>query len=132
MSIDPISQFAPATLDATAATFTAAAPPPATVELGDKFRTLMERAPMMPPEQASSHLSTTVSKAVEAQDAQFQQTLVDIGKLSADVPELSMTELTDRTTQMMFEMTNMQMNMQVKMSLAESSKSSVQTLMKNQ
>ncbi|WP_158062109.1 type III secretion protein HrpB2 [Burkholderia catarinensis] len=130
MAIDPVSQLAPAALDATAAT--PAATSPATPGLGDKFKALMERAPMAPPEHANSHLSSAVSKAVEAQDVQFRKTIEDVGKLSADMPGLSMTEMTGRTIQMMYEMTSMQMNMQVKMSLAESSKSSVQTLMKNQ
>ncbi|NTZ07513.1 type III secretion protein HrpB2 [Burkholderia metallica] len=130
MSIDPVSQLAPAALDATAAAPAAASP--ATTELGDKFRTLMARAPMAPPEHAGSHLSSSVSKAIEAQDVQFRHTIEDVGKLTADLPGMSMTEMTQRTIQMMYEMTSMQMNMQVKMSLAESSKSSVQTLMKNQ
>ncbi|MCA8257243.1 type III secretion protein HrpB2 [Burkholderia sp. AU31624] len=130
MSIDPVSQLAPAALDATAAT--PAAAPPATTELGDKFTALMARAPMAPPEHAGSHLSSSVSKAIEAQDVQFRHTIEDVGKLTADLPGMSMTEMTQRTIQMMYEMTSMQMNMQVKMSLAESSKSSVQTLMKNQ
>ncbi|KKL33584.1 hypothetical protein WR30_23735 [Burkholderia contaminans FFH2055] len=130
MSIDPVSQLAPAALDATAATPAAASP--ATTELGDKFTALMARAPMAPPEHAGSHLSSSVSKAIEAQDVQFRHTIEDVGKLTADLPGMSMTEMTQRTIQMMYEMTSMQMNMQVKMSLAESSKSSVQTLMKNQ
>ncbi|RQS36245.1 type III secretion protein HrpB2 [Burkholderia sp. Bp8992] len=130
MSIDPVSQLAPAALDATAATPATAAP--ATTELGDKFTALMARAPMAPPEHAGSHLSSSVSKAIEAQDVQFRHTIEDVGKLTADLPGMSMTEMTHRTIQMMYEMTSMQMNMQVKMSLAESSKSSVQTLMKNQ
>jgi type III secretion inner rod protein HrpB2 len=130
MAIDPVGPLAPAALDATAAAAPAASAD--TARLGDKFGALMAHAPMAPPEQANSHLSSTVAKAVEAQDAQFQHAIADIGKLSADIPGLSMTEMTDRTIQMMFEMTSMQMNMQVKMSLAESSKSSVQTLMKNQ
>ncbi|QTD94210.1 type III secretion protein HrpB2 [Burkholderia anthina] len=129
MSIDPVSQLAPAALDATAAPTAASADH---AQLGDKFKALMARAPMAPPEHANSHLSSTVSKAVEAQDAQFQRMIADIGKLSDDIPGLSTTEMTNRTIHMMFEMTSMQMNMQVKMSLAESSKSSVQTLMKNQ
>ncbi|MBN3834755.1 type III secretion protein HrpB2 [Burkholderia sp. Ac-20344] len=133
MSIDPVSQLAPAALDATTATAaTPAAAAPATTELGDKFTALMARAPMAPPEQAGSHLSSSVSKAIEAQDVQFRHTIEDVGKLTADLPGMSMTEMTQRTIQMMYEMTSMQMNMQVKMSLAESSKSSVQTLMKNQ
>ncbi|MGU7810734.1 type III secretion protein HrpB2 [Burkholderia sp. AW49-1] len=130
MSIDPVSQLAPAALDATEATSAAASP--ATTELGDKFTALMARAPMAPPEHAGSHLSSSVSKAIEAQDVQFRHTIEDVGKLTADLPGMSMTEMTQRTIQMMYEMTSMQMNMQVKMSLAESSKSSVQTLMKNQ
>lgn len=130
MSIDPVSQLAPAALDATAATPASAAP--TTTELGDKFSSLMARAPMAPPEHAGSHLSSSVSKAIEAQDVQFRHTIEDVGRLTADLPGMSMTEMTQRTIQMMYEMTSMQMNMQVKMSLAESSKSSVQTLMKNQ
>ncbi|MBR8218594.1 type III secretion protein HrpB2 [Burkholderia vietnamiensis] len=130
MSIDPVSQLAPAALDAMAATPAAASP--ATTELGDKFRTLMARAPMAPPEHAGSHLSSSVSKAIEAQDVQFRRTIEDVARLTGDLPGMSMTEMTQRTIQMMYEMTSMQMNMQVKMSLAESSKSSVQTLMKNQ
>ncbi|MGS0891223.1 type III secretion protein HrpB2 [Burkholderia stagnalis] len=131
MSIDPVTQLAPSVLDATAAASPAAASPDA-ARLGDKFSALMANAPMAPPEQAGSHLSSTVAKAVEAQDAQFQHAIQDIGKLTADLPGMSMTEMTNRTIQMMYEMSSMQMNMQVKMSLAESSKSSVQTLMKNQ
>lgn len=130
MSIDPVSQLAPAALDATAATPVAVSP--ATTGLGDKFTALMARAPMAPPEHAGSHLSSSVSKAIEAQDVQFRHTIEDVGKLTADLPGMSMTEMTQRTIRMMYEMTSMQMNMQVKMSLAESSKSSVQTLMKNQ
>ncbi|WP_323123320.1 type III secretion protein HrpB2 [Burkholderia alba] len=129
MPIDPVNQFAPAALDIAAAPATAS---PEITQLGDKFSALMAHAPMASPEHANSHVSSVVSKAVEAQDAQFQRTIADIGKLSAEVPGMSMAEMSDRTIQMMYEMTSMQMNMQVKMSLAESSKSSVQTLMKNQ
>ncbi|WP_175891552.1 type III secretion protein HrpB2 [Burkholderia cepacia] len=130
MSIDLVSRLAPVALDAATATPAAVSPAPA--KLGDKFKALMERASMAPPEYANSHLSSAVSKAIEAQDAQFRQTIEDASKLSTDMPGLSTAEMTQRTIQMVYEMTNVQMNMQVKMSLAESSKSSVQTLMKNQ
>ncbi|WP_196493066.1 hypothetical protein [Burkholderia territorii] len=127
MSIDPVSQFLPAALDATVVP-TAVSP---TAQSGDKFRTLMEHAVMAPPEDANGHLSR-ISKVVEAQDEQFQRTLADLGRLSGDVPGLSLTQITDRAIQTMFEVTSMEMNMQVKISLAESSKSAVETLMKNQ
>lgn len=128
MSIDPVSQHVPVALQAAVP----ATSSPAHPDLGDKFTSLMARAPMAPPDRADTQMSSVVSKAVEAQDAQFQQDISDLSKLSDDMPQMSMAEITDHSIKMMFEMANMQMNMQVKMSLAESSKSSVQTLMKNQ
>jgi type III secretion inner rod protein HrpB2 len=128
VAIDSVIRFAPAVFDATAPDIAS----PVNAALGEKFGALMRHRSMVSPEHANSHLSSTVSKAVGAQDAQFQRTVADLDKLTNDMPELSLHEMTNRSIQMMFEMTSMQINMQVKMSLAESSKSSVQTLMKNQ
>ncbi|HIC7208891.1 type III secretion protein HrpB2 [Burkholderia stabilis] len=119
----------------TAATETmapASTPAAGTSELGDKFRMLMERASMAPPEHDHTGASSPVAKALAAEDAQFMKVIDDVQRLPAEMPGMSLTEMTDRSVQMMFELTSTQMNMQVKMSLVESSKSSVETLMKNQ
>ncbi|VWC38170.1 type III secretion protein HrpB2 [Burkholderia lata] len=128
MSIETVPEVA---LNAAAETV-APMPVAGTPELGDKFRMLMERASMTPPSHDTAGQPSPVANAIAAQDAQFMKTIEDVQRLPEEMPGMSLTEMTDRSVQMMFELANMQMNMQVKMSLVESSKSSVQTLMKNQ
>ncbi|OXJ06586.1 hypothetical protein [Burkholderia sp. AU6039] len=117
---------------ATEAMAPAPVPVAGTSELRDKFRMLMERASMAPPLHDYAGQPSPVANAIAAQDAEFMKAMADVQRLPEEIPGMSLTELTDRSVQMMFELASMQMNMQVKMSLVESSKSSVQTLMKNQ
>ncbi|PLZ00292.1 serine kinase [Burkholderia sp. WAC0059] len=107
-------------------------PTQATQQLADKFQALVEHGTPHRPEPASSPAETIVSHAIRAQNVELEQMPNDMLYLMQHSQSMSAQQLTNASLEVMFEMTSMTTDMQVKMAVVSSSKNAVQTLMKNQ
>ena len=109
-----------------------AAPTQTPTELADKFQSLMQTSKLEPPAQALQNKSEVASEMLKQQDAQLERVSSDMDAIQAAAPDMSLQELSASATRLMMEMSSAQINLQAKMGVVESSKSSVETLMRNQ
>ena len=110
--------------------FKPGAPEAATQQLGDKFKAMMEKPSMAPPSE-DGHPGTLATMVIQ-QDARLQKMVTDTQAISNALPYMSIQEVTNVSIQYQTEVTMMMADLEVKMGVVESSKSSVETLMKNQ
>lgn len=110
----------PATVDATS------------MQSGDKFKAMMERPRMVAPSHDKDAAVDGVRNLVASQDAEMRQVTDDMTAFSARMPSMSLREIVSQTTKLTFEISGMELDMQAKMGVVESSRSAVETLMKNQ
>lgn len=103
----------------------------ATQQLGEKFKAMMDKPRMAPPSQDGGGMGTLASMAVQ-QDAKLQRMVTDAMAISDALPYMSMQQATAASIRFQTEITSMNADMEVKMGVVESSKSAVETLMKNQ
>ncbi|WP_430233190.1 type III secretion protein HrpB2 [Paraburkholderia tropica] len=136
MSIDPSSQASQAVqasleqmADGASSTGGAGGTPQA---LADKFQSMMQQSPMSAPAAPESDGTAVASKLVAAQDAELQQTVNDALQLAQQAPTLSMNEMSAGTIRMTLELASTQLDLEAKMGVVDSSKSAIETLMKNQ
>ncbi|CAB3764334.1 type III secretion protein HrpB2 [Paraburkholderia humisilvae] len=101
-------------------------------ELADKFQAMMDKSPTAASVEPAGDGMQTVSKALAVQDAELQKTVTDMQDFIQAAPTLSLGEISAGTMKMMMELSSAQLNLQGKMGVVESSKSAVETLMKNQ
>jgi len=101
-------------------------------ELADKFQSLMQTAKLEPPTQPGQSHSEVASEMLKQQDAQLERVSSDMDAFQSAAPDMSLQELSAAGTRLMMEMSTAQINLQAKMGVVESSKSSVETLMRNQ
>ncbi|MFP6560942.1 type III secretion protein HrpB2 [Paraburkholderia sp. B3] len=102
-------------------------------ELADKFQSLMQNAQLEPPAApAQSHGAETASQLLKEQDAQLDRVSSDVDAYEKAAPEMSLQEMSAAGTQLIMEMSTAQINLQAKMGVVESSKTSIETLMRNQ
>ncbi|AOK29088.1 MULTISPECIES: hypothetical protein [Burkholderia] len=99
--------------------------------LVERFRTLMQQAPMVAPEPTESN-GTIVLKLAKLHDGQLQQAVNHINQLSHSIPYLTTKEVIANSAYMMKEIATVQANMSVKIAVVHSSKSALDTLMRNQ
>ena len=104
---------------------------PSTQQLGDKFKSMMQNPNMEAPHDKSSGMNV-VSKLAAAQDAELQQSVNDALSLTQNAAGMSMQEMTAAGTKVVLEIAGTQLDMQAKMGVMNSSRSSLDTLMKNQ
>ena len=104
---------------------------PSTQQLGDKFKSMMQNPHMEAPHDKSSGMNV-VSKLAAAQDAELQQSVNDALSLTQNAAGMSMQEMTAAGTKVVLEIAGTQLDMQAKMGVMNSSRSSLDTLMKNQ
>ncbi|WP_114810512.1 type III secretion protein HrpB2 [Paraburkholderia kururiensis] len=105
---------------------------PSLAQQGEKFSSMMKNHRMAKPEHADGENTNVVSKLVAAQDAEIQQSVNDVVQFSQQAPQMSMNEIMAATTKMTLEMASTQLDMEAKMGVVDSSKSAIETLMKNQ
>lgn len=104
---------------------------PSTQQLGDKFKSMMQNPRMEAPHDTSSDMNV-VAKLAASQDAQLQQSVNDALSLTQNAGGMSMQEMTAAGTKVILEIAGTQLDMQAKMGVMNSSRSSLDTLMKNQ
>lgn len=110
----------------------AASPAETPTQLADKFQSLMQKAPMAAPAAPADDGTAVASKLVASQDAELQHTVNDALDLANQAPTLTMNEMTAQTIHMTLELASTQLDLEAKMGVVDSSKSAIETLMKNQ
>jgi type III secretion inner rod protein HrpB2 len=104
---------------------------PSMQQLGDKFKSLMQN-PRMEAHHDKRDDMNVVSKLAASQDAELQQSVNDALSLTQNASGMSMQQMTAAGTQVILEIAGTQLDMQAKMGVMNSSRSSLDTLMKNQ
>lgn len=103
----------------------------ATQQLGDKFKAMMDKPKMAAPSNDNGGTSMIAAMAAQ-QDSQLQQSVNDTVTMMNRAPYMSMQEMTAATMRVTMEIASTQLDMEAKMGVVNSSKSAVETLMKNQ
>lgn len=106
--------------------------PDVSAQLASKFQSMMEKPSMASPAQPSQDGTAVAQKLVASQDAELQQTVNDALSLAQQAPTLSMNEMSAGTIRMTLELASTQLDLEAKMGVVDSSKSAIETLMKNQ
>ncbi|MBP0633729.1 type III secretion protein HrpB2 [Cupriavidus sp. AcVe19-1a] len=101
-------------------------------QAGDRFKVLMQNPRMSPPHHGGDMRTNVIAKMAAAQDAEIQKSVNDVLALSGQADRMSVQEMTAAAMKAALELASTQLDMEAKMSLVKSSKSSVETLMKNQ
>lgn len=114
-----------------AATHSAGAPDASVQQLGDKFKAMMEQPRMAPPAQTNEGMGL-VGEMVMQQDAHLQQSVIDTVSMTQKAPFMSMQEMVAESNRLALEISTTQVDLEAKMGVVNSSKSAVETLMKNQ
>jgi type III secretion inner rod protein HrpB2 len=105
---------------------------PVSDRLVGKFQDLMQQPNMAQPVQNDAGGPNVVSTLIAAQDVELQQTVSDALTLEQQAPSLSENQMTAATIHMTLELASTQLDMEAKMGVVNSSKTAVETLMKNQ
>jgi type III secretion inner rod protein HrpB2 len=101
-------------------------------DAGMRFASLMQGAHMAPPESAGSDSASTVGKLIESQDHELTRATQDAVAFGGQVGGLTMQEIATQSVQVMMEITQAQIDMEAKTSVVNASRSSLDTLMKNE
>jgi type III secretion inner rod protein HrpB2 len=104
----------------------------ATHKLGEKFAAMLQQPHMAKPESPGDGSTSIVSKVMGAQDAELQHTVNDVMQVTRDLPTMSVPEMNAAMMRTTLELAGTQLDMEAKMGVANSSKSAIETLMKNQ
>lgn len=96
-----------------------------------QFETLMHRS-SAPPAVSNEENTQTISKLVVAQDDELQHAVSDVLALTDAASSMSMPELQAASMHMQLELAGMQMDMQAKMAVVDSTKSAIETLMRQE
>ncbi|CAN7581806.1 type III secretion protein HrpB2 [Trinickia sp. LjRoot230] len=104
----------------------------ATQQLGDKFKAMMDKPNMAAPSTHQNDGMNVVAAMAGQQDAQIQRAVSDTMTMQEQAPYMSMQEMNAATIRVTMEITGAQLDMEAKMGIVNSSKSAVETLMKNQ
>jgi type III secretion inner rod protein HrpB2 len=98
---------------------------------GDTFQNLAQNSRMTAPD-ASGQTENVVSQLAQAEDTQIQSASNDALFLMNEMPNMSVQQLSAASMQVQVEMSSLTADLQAKMSVATSTKDSIETLMKNQ
>ncbi|KVU59678.1 hypothetical protein WK68_20400 [Burkholderia ubonensis] len=100
--------------------------------LAESFEALMKQPDMVAPVAEQFDASHAAAQMIREQNAQFVNVNRNMMETLADAPTLDLKEMHVRSMQMQVELANMQLDMAAKMGVVSSSKSAIETLMKNQ
>ena len=129
--IAPVTPVAPVAPVAAVAPVAPAAPAPAPQTLVDRFSALMQQVGQGPAGQTRTHGPSQLSRMIDAEDHAAKATLESIQSFSIG-DGASMPEMAVAAVQMQSEMAILSFKLNIVNTLAESGKTAVQTLMKNQ
>lgn len=97
----------------------------------ERFAEMVARGqPDMPP--STSDLGTIAEKLITAQDAEIRRSVNDALLFTQQAQTMTMNELSAASIHTSLQLAGMQLDMEAKMGVVDSCKSSVETLMKNQ
>jgi type III secretion inner rod protein HrpB2 len=97
-----------------------------------RFEELMQQPLVQPGNEASHSVGGQIAEAIERQDSQTQAALQQVESLAANVGSLSPLEAIGASGQVALNVSLAQFDFQTKMAVVTSTKSSAETLMKNQ
>jgi type III secretion inner rod protein HrpB2 len=101
----------------------------ATSQLGVQFSTLMNRS-SAPPSVSSDEGYQTVSSLVLGQEDELNATLNEVDAVTQAMPGMTQEQITAASVRLSVEFASMQFNMETKMSVVNSAKGSLETLMR--
>lgn len=104
-------------------------PPPESVS---RFEDLMQQPLVAPGGDAGQHAGNHLVEAIRKQDGQMEAALEQVESLSAHSASLSPTQQIAAAAQVSLNLSLAQFDFQTKMAVVSASKSSAETLMKNQ
>ncbi len=97
-----------------------------------RFEDLMQQPLATPGNDASQHAGNHVIDAIRKQDGQMEAALEQVETLSANAASLTPTQQIAAAAQVSLNLSLAQFDFQTKMAVVSASKSSAETLMKNQ
>jgi type III secretion inner rod protein HrpB2 len=127
-----INQLADAAASAFANTAAPPEPTPPAAESVSRFEELMQQPLASPATEGQHSISGKIVEAVERQDGQMRAALENVENLSAHAASLSPVEQIGASGQVALQLSLAQFDFQTKMAVVQSTKSSAETLMKNQ
>jgi type III secretion inner rod protein HrpB2 len=107
-------------------------PPMPAPESVSRFEDLMQQPLAMPGNDATQHAGNHVIDAIRKQDGQMEAALEQVETLSANSGALTPTQQIAAAAQVSLNLSLAQFDFQTKMAVVSASKSSAETLMKNQ
>jgi type III secretion inner rod protein HrpB2 len=105
---------------------------PVSPQQSSSFEAMMQNGVMGPAARSSDPTGTLVSEVVRGEDAALQSVSNDMLFMLDNSSSMSMQDLTAASLAIQIETTSMQVDMQTKMAVVNSSKAALETLMKNQ
>jgi type III secretion inner rod protein HrpB2 len=101
--------------------------------LADKFNRMMEvQPPTAAPHDTGVGASSPISHFIGSQEALMRQTFDDVRSFSAEAPSMNPTDLAARHIELTYQLSMVQVQFNAGVYISQSSKSGLQTLMKNQ
>lgn len=101
--------------------------------LADKFNRMMEiQPPTAAPHGAEVGASSPISHFIGSQEALMRQTFNDVRSFTAQAPSMTPSELAARQIELSYQLSMVQVQFNAGVYISQSSKSGLQTLMKNQ
>ncbi|MGF6971604.1 type III secretion inner rod protein HrpB2 [Paraburkholderia sp. JPY465] len=101
-------------------------------QAGDRFKALMRNMRMAPPDHRGDMSANVIAKMTASQDAEIQKSVNDVLALSSQASSMSVQEMTAASMKVALELASTQLDMEARMGVVKSSRSSIETLMKNQ
>ncbi|MEM5405598.1 type III secretion protein HrpB2 [Paraburkholderia unamae] len=101
-------------------------------ELASRFESMMQGAHLEAPAANTPSGMQTAAKVLATQDAELQRIPVDAQAFVQAAPTMSMQQLSASATTLMLNMSTAQVDLQAKMGVVQSTRSAIETLMKNQ
>lgn len=131
MTIPPVAPIA--AMPANAVLEQSAARPPALGELADKFSRMVEQQPAQAaPHDTSVGAGTTLSHFISSQESVMRQSFDAVRSFSAQAPSMNPSELAARQIELSYQLSMVQVQFNAGVYVSQSTKSGLQTLMKNQ
>src|SRR6266702_2632632 len=96
------------------------------------FEQMMQRGVLAPPEPHGSRAGSLASQLVLSEDEALQTVSNDALYMLNNANQMTFNEIAASSMQMQIETTSLQVDMSMKISVVESSKGALETLMKNQ
>ena len=111
----------------------AATRPDALGNLADRFSRMVQEQPAAPtPQDTEAGSRSTVSHFIHAQEGVLRQTFDKVRSFSLEAPAMNPSELASRQIELTYQLAMVQVQFNAGVYISQSTKSGLQTLMKNQ